>query len=550
MFARYIRNAYQFVWKLVSHVPLRIKIFGIVMIATCLTASSVLLWTHQRWHITWTAASTETIENHAFNELLVAVLIAMIVGLVIAWVLTNILSGQVAEVTQVAQQVQRGDMSRRAPVRNNDDIGALASAFNTMIDSIKQSHESLVSANTELGTRNRELTAFYELAVMATQVGTTDSLLSDALEIILETSQCDAGLVFEMRDDGTLVIGTGEHQAPILHSPASPYTQDEPVLRTVLQNAKPVQLELGLADLPPDYRQSPLCEQAAAGGFTRLYALPLWVHNQIGGVIVLLQQEHPASIADEKSLPFLTAICGQLSMVIENRMLWDDVKRREAARARLLATAVNAQEQERERISRELHDETGQALTALLIQLKVLENLQDEALIAEQVSQLRALVSGTLEEVRRLARDLRPGTLDELGLVPTIEWHLRSFMQNNALMVEFDASLPADFRLPVHTELAMYRIVQEALTNIARHANATQALIRLEKLDNQVGLIVQDDGCGFDVHAVMHDSNCGIGLLGIQERVELMGGVLQLESSDKGTRLSVEIPIWEKAPVL
>jgi len=544
MFTRYTRDLQRFVWDRIYQVPLRIKIFGISIFATCLTASSVLLWSYGRWQFTSTAEGTKTIQPYSFTELFLAVLIAMVVGLVVAWGLTSILSKQVAEITHVARQVQDGDRSRRAPVRSNDDIGMLARAFNTMIDSITKSHASLLVANAQLAKQNQELTAFYALAVLATQPGYTDSILSDALEIILEAGQCDAGLVFTAREDGTLNIDTAERLESAPCDQNSTDYPTDPVLTTILQEGQPLQLDL--TALLYDYRSSHLCAQAKANGFTRLYALPLWIHNEVDGVVVLFKRDQSMRLVDDRVIPFLTGICGQLSMVIENRMLWDEVKRKEAVRARLLATAVNAQEQERERISRELHDETGQALTALLIQLKVLENLRDEVLIAEQVSQLRILVSTTLEEVRRLARDLRPGTLDELGLAPTIEWHLRSLTQNNELMVEFDSNLPTGFRLPIHTELALYRIAQEALTNIARHAHATHALIRLEKIDGDLRLVVQDNGCGFDVHTVMHDNTCGIGLLGIQERVELIDGSLKLESSASGTRISVEIPILKK----
>lgn len=353
MLARHVYTLRHVAWNWIGHVPLRTKIFGIVIAATSLTASGVLLWIHLRWE---TAADLPSPDDVHFDsyELLAAALIAMTVGLFVAWILTSILAHQVTRLTQVALKVQNGDLSQRAPIWANDEIGALAQAFNTMIDNLTRSS---------------------------------------------------------------------------------------------------------------------------------------------------------------------------------------------AVRARLLATAVNAQEQERERISRELHDETGQALTALLLQIKVLERLRGEEAITMHAAELRKLVLTTLEEIRRLARDLRPGTLDELGLAPTIEWHLRTFGRNPELKVEFEAALPEGFRLPIHTELALYRVIQESLTNIVRHAGATRALIRLEILDGCLRLTVQDNGRGFDVPGVLNADERGVGLLGIQERVELIGGILTLESSGQGTFLCVEMPI-------
>ena len=182
----------------------------------------------------------------------------------------------------------------------------------------------------------------------------------------------------------------------------------------------------------------------------------------------------------------------------ELSLLWEELKQRDMTRARLLAQAVTAQEQERERISRELHDETGQALTALLVQLKLLENQRDPEAMTAQAHELREIVLDTLEEVRRLARDLRPRTLDDLGLVPTLEAHIKTFQRKTNLDVVFTADVPEEFRLLRDTELALYRVVQEALTNIARHANASKVSVRLEQVEDILCLSVIDDGCGFD----------------------------------------------------
>ena len=131
--------------------------------------------------------------------------------------------------------------------------------------------------------------------------------------------------------------------------------------------------------------------------------------------------------------------------------------------------------------------------------------------------------------------------------MPTIDWHVRAFTRNIPLDVQFQSDLPEDFRLPLHTELALYRVVQEALTNIARHSGAAQASIRLQSRDGLLKLIIRDDGRGFDVGAVMNSDERGLGLHGIQERVELIGGKLTLESAEgRGTRLCVEVPVLEK----
>jgi signal transduction histidine kinase len=222
----------------------------------------------------------------------------------------------------------------------------------------------------------------------------------------------------------------------------------------------------------------------------------------------------------------------------------DELKRRDVMRTRLLAKSVTAQEQERERISRELHDETGQALTALLVQLKVLEHLPDIESVASHARELREVVVQLLDEVRRLARDLRPSTLDNLGLVPTLDWYIQSYARKTHIDTHFRARIPDGFRLPLHTELALYRVTQEALTNVARHADATRASVWLELDDDVIRLGVEDNGCGFDIESTLNSQDRSLGLLGIQERVDIIGGTFSLHSTaGKGTNLEVEVAV-------
>ncbi|MBZ0291648.1 MAG: HAMP domain-containing protein [Anaerolineae bacterium] len=534
----------QLVWNWIGHVPLRTKIIGIVIAATCLTGFGIILWTNSRLgHANSLAVSS--INPFELGELWIAMGIAMTIGLIVAWILTGILTQQVQEVTRVAQQVQHGNLSKRAPVWANDEIGDLGEAFNAMINSVALSKESLEITNAQLAARNEELTALYELAMLATRALNADSILPNALSKILEISNSEAGMVLLSSGEGALTLRAAQQLPPGMRDKPALFTGGDPLLQKVVQTAQPVLM--WSPDHLCDGEYSSLCAAASACGFEFVYAAPLQSHSAVNGVIVLLQHNDKTKLPDDKHISFLAAVCNQLSVVVENATLWEELIHKEAIRARLLAKAVTAQEQERERISRELHDETGQALTALLVQLKVFEHLHDPQAVAAQVAELRKLVLGTLEEVRRLARDLRPATLDELGLVPTIEWYVKTFTRNTELRVEFDALISEDLRLPVHTELALYRVVQEALTNVARHSQATQTLIRLEEQRGTLGLTIRDNGRGFDVNTVMNAEERSLGLHGIQERVELIDGVLTLESTvGQGTSLRVEVPVLER----
>ncbi len=156
------------------------------------------------------------------------------------------------------------------------------------------------------------------------------------------------------------------------------------------------------------------------------------------------------------------------------------------------------------------------------------------------IAELRELVVSTLQDVRRLAVELRPAALDDFGLVPALERLRDTVSEQSDLSVDVHSDL-ADQRLPTETETALYRIVQEALTNVLKHAEATRVTVRLSQRDRSVGLIVQDDGAGFDPQAVRDG---GLGLTGMQERVALLGGRLVVESSEgAGTMLRAEVPV-------
>jgi len=201
---------------------------------------------------------------------------------------------------------------------------------------------------------------------------------------------------------------------------------------------------------------------------------------------------------------------------------------------------VEAQELERARLARELHDETGQALTSILLGLKSLEDGHDVDDSGAAVAELRQLVVSTLQDVRRLAVELRPAALDDFGLVPAIE-RLRDIVEEQGgISVDVQSEL-SDNRLPAEVETALYRIVQEAFTNVLKHAGAARVTVRLGRRDDVVTLVVHDNGDGFDPTEVRAGS---LGLLGMRERVNLLGGRLAIDSTEgAGTLLKVEVPL-------
>ena len=223
-----------------------------------------------------------------------------------------------------------------------------------------------------------------------------------------------------------------------------------------------------------------------------------------------------------------------------NRMLDSEAANRERLRE-IASRALSAAEEERKRIARELHDETAQLLAALLIRIRVLRGAEDETARDLALEDMRREVGEALEGVRRFAHGLRPPALDELGLVPAIESHVRSIRA----ITDIDLTLQADDSrgLAPEAELAVYRIVQEALSNVVRHSAATRAAVRITREPDRLVVTVEDDGRGFVPGEAQPEAR-GLGLFGMSERAAYLGGRVEVQSTPgTGTRVSATIPL-------
>lgn len=217
--------------------------------------------------------------------------------------------------------------------------------------------------------------------------------------------------------------------------------------------------------------------------------------------------------------------------------------------ARALASRIlSAQEAERVRVSRELHDDTGQALTLILVRLQLIENVTRDADVRRELAELRELVVDTLDGVRRLAVQLGPSILEDLGLRSGLEWLADRVREETGLRVDLDLRCDDD-RIPNTDAIAVFRVAQEALTNVVRHAHATRIDLRLDDTDGALALVVADDGAGFDVDEARSRPTASVGLFGMAERVALVGGTIDIQSrKGAGTRVAVRVPLREEIP--
>jgi signal transduction histidine kinase len=269
--------------------------------------------------------------------------------------------------------------------------------------------------------------------------------------------------------------------------------------------------------------------------------VPLRVHDRATGMFSI-DKAQPGSFT-RRHAALAAAVAPQAAIAIENARLFRDLKAAEGQLRGLSARVIEVQEAERQRIGRELHDHAGQALLALRAELQILaRQLPPQAESAEaQLAKVDEIVRETGRDLRLLAHDLRSHLLEELGLSSALQQHVRDFTDRFGVKTELVAHDDALRRRPRAVELAAFRIAQEALTNVARHAGARTVRVSLVELPGRLQLTVEDDGCGFDPEA------CGAqgcyGIIGMRERAAAVDGTLQLWSRPgHGTRLIAEFP--------
>ena len=532
-------------WDWAGRVPLRQKIIGIIM------APLLILGTTMAWWVSnelggWLSylLSEERVAQAmtvGMRGVLIITLFAAVAGLAIGYVLTWVLTRPILDMTYVARHAKNGNLSLRAPVWANDEIGELGLAFNAMISSLDTSRQNLERSNQELQYRNQELAVLHELADMTNQPYTMHQVIQHGLRHALENTGLKAGLVIIFEDKRAIIAAS--------HNLPASYT--DKALDCLSQFDFPGQRaadELLIFDDIGTVPGAPadLILESQHLGYKTLILAPILARNTTIGILAVLCDS--AASLSPRSRKLLSGICNQLGVTAENSQLWEQLKQKERVRAQLLNKVVSAQEEERRRISRELHDETGQALTSLLVQLKILERTESETEIKAQVEEMRQLAVRTLQEVRRLAADLRPAALDDLGLIAALEGYVYDFARKTGIEADFLADDVTTMRLPRDVETVLYRVVQESLTNIARHAQARHVTIAIRQEEDTLYVEVTDDGHGFDVTDILSAEQRGLGLLGMQERIELLGGQFSLDSTPgSGTRIEIRLALSELA---
>ncbi len=397
------------------------------------------------------------------------------------------------------------------------------------------------SAERELRQRNRELAILNTVANAVSRSLEIEQVLDDALAEVLQLDifGTDAkGMVFLLDEKQGHLFLVANRGAP----------EDHPCIRT------PVALGECLCGLAALHGQMIVSDESQhdqrhsrcpAVASHRDICLPLKARGRVVGVMTL---RLPAEFAvGESDRELLRSVADQIAMAVENARLFEAISRQRRHLKAMAARSAEMEEAERRRLSRELHDQVGQNLSAIGLNLTIIRTLmaQNEPAAAHlRLNDTQALVEHVTEQIRGLMVELRPPILDDYGLLAALDWYANQTFERTGLPVRVNGD-DRDQRLRPSAEIALFRIAQEALSNVVKHARTTEATITLKVEDDSIHLVIEDDGLGFDAqHGEGPQPGSGWGRFIMAERAEALGGHCHIESDPVhgGTVVFAEVP--------
>jgi len=458
----------------------------------------------------------------------------------------------------------------RKVIRRRDEIGALSNSFITMCTRLQQSMDEIQSWNRELDERvqdrTQQLSILNTVALTVNQSLDLEDILNRALDEVLQLTGIDVIAIFLQNT----VQGSLELKA---YRGLSKEAAQRVYQVGMLDGSCGGVMELGRTIVVPDIssRRGRGARALQREKIKSLVHVPLITKGWALGSMCI--GTHNSTLFNDEEQKLLNAIGNQIAIAVENARLYADVQRKERVRGELFKKALAAQEDERKRIARELHDEVSQSLTALLYDAEDGLELEHLPAIQERLQSICNLTQHTLENIHKLMFDLRPSLLDQLGLIPALRWLAESRLEPKGIRVSVISNSYPDLfgpdmdaqRLSPETETALYRVIQEAINNIARHAAARNVEITLDLKGDLAMVTILDDGIGFDITELnvvsiedldgkdlqVTENTRGLGLLGMQERIELLGGDLEIDSMPgSGTRIYINVPIEERSLAL
>jgi signal transduction histidine kinase len=396
----------------------------------------------------------------------------------------------------------------------------------------------------ELEKKTKELSALFDVTSAASQSLETDHILGEVAKRITEIFAFDATRVF-------LLDAAKEH----LHAQATYETHPDFATGTTrLKKGKGISgmavatgeaIIISDTSTDPRYLEITTTKMALKAQQKFLASFPIKYKDETLGAITCVGRQ-PRQLAPHE-IQLINSMSSQIAVALENSRYYEQTKKQAMQLRNYAARQESVRELERTRISHEIHDELGQALTALKFEVSSLRGKLNDSSLDLRIGEISKMLDGTIETVRKIATQLRPDVLDKVGLIPAIEWQLQEFRKRTGLKYHF-GSRPAEIRMSEPQSTAFFRILQETLTNVARHARASRVRIRLEKKDGQAVLLVEDNGVGIDAERIADPES--LGLLGMQERARALGGSVSVRRNKKnGTTVTARIPTGSDKPI-
>ncbi|WNF39066.1 histidine kinase [Bacillaceae bacterium IKA-2] len=441
-----------------------------------------------------------TIDDVTFTIILSTVFIGLL-GFIIAFFLTKYMYRDLTHIMNISKQVGTGNLECHVEIDSKDEIGLLAREFNTMITRLKIKKEENNHYLKVLQMRNSELELLHQLAVGSADIKNFEKHLENATErLIDELDMNSCTIEIELSDEK---------------------------ITTFKRN-----------------QRCQICSDDYETECIRLnhFTIPIEANQKNIGYIKGCFENK----ADDTTLKFMTSFARQLSVIAENVQLWKEIKYKEQLRLKLLDRVITAQEEERKRIARELHDETSQSITSIIVGLSLLHEHEISKEMKQKIAEIKEVTQQTLDEIHYISWSLRPSVLDDLGLIPAIKKYGIEYMKKYEIDIDIQVIGLNRLRLSSLIEVTIYRVIQEALTNAARHAEADNISIILKYAKGIATVIIEDDGKGFDAKQILNAdlTKDHLGLKGMQERIESIGGKLVIESNKGiGTTIYVQ-DIW------
>lgn len=466
---------------------------------------------------------------------------ALLLTLLQGYLFSHRITRPIEIVTQMATDIARAPEGSwdTVPVRTNDEVGELANAFNRMTARLERARGELERHSADLERRVAEATRNISTLYDVTRTTASTIELDVVLRLVVER-------IMAALDLQRLVL--------LWHPPDLERAVDA---YTTAGGPDGERLELGesvdlLALCPPPHKATVTARAAVEPTLPEsigrvltgpdVLCLPLVFKDQYLG-LVLASLDREARTPD---LDLAGALASQAGAALANAGLFETARRHEAELRKLSQVRVQLQEESLRSLSRELHDGVGQVLTAIKMDLGMIERsaTSDPHELQARVREAREQVTELLQEVRTMSQLLRPSMLDDFGLVPTLQWLVEKFTARTRIAVDLRTP-PTETRLPPAIEVLLYRVTQEALTNVVKHAQATRVEVTFEVQGGYASLVVADNGVGFDIERFRRTPAAGgVGLLGMRERVAYYHGRIEFRSRPQaGMRIVLSLPI-------